>query len=231
MSNELSFKLKFQDSGLDNLESVYTEQIKPKYISKEHFTSYTYFDDKNHYFHFDNLIFSINELRSSNLSLLIYDTELKIDEDEEKEKVKDKDKDKEFSIETSLKLKKITPTKTLLNLKKRYNQIGYSYINFYKILSQNDNSIMKTTSKVFQRFSLLYTVSNDTKNNPNLNNLQTNEETKINLLTNMEENNVIPKINSIMSKEIKFQVFDDVSKSFSEKIFFKGAEIGQVNNV
>ena len=83
MSNELSFKLKFQDSGLDNLESVYTEQIKPKYISKEHFTSYTYFDDKNHYFHFDNLIFSINELRYSNLSLLIYDKELKIDEVEE----------------------------------------------------------------------------------------------------------------------------------------------------
>ena len=231
MHNDLSFKVKFQDSDLYNFESVYTEPIKPKYFPKDNTTIYSYFDDKNNYFIFDNLFFSLNELRSSNLSLILFDTKLEIDEDEEK----DNDKENDIILErSSFHLKNKTSdhsTKTYLNLKKRYNQIGYAYVNFYKILSQNDNTIMKTASKVFQNFSLLYTRALYTKNKPCSNIGSTNKESNNNMLTNgnAEENKSIQKVDNIMSKEIKFQVFDDVSRAFSEKIFFKGAEIGKVN--
>lgn len=229
MHNDLSFKLKFQDSGLDNIETVYTEPIKPKYNQKENLTSYSYFDDKNKFFVFENLLFiSLNELRSSNLSLILYDTKLEIDEE---------DKAKDINVESGL----ISPTKNKSNvqinknmkMKKKYNQIGYSYINFYKILSQNDNIILKTASKVFQTFSLLYTGTlSREKVTPN-NQIQSNtEQQNGNMFVtqgNLEDNqSSLPKRDTLMSKEIKFQVFDDISKSFSEKIYHKGAEIGKV---
>lgn len=234
MHNKISFKLKFSDSGLDNFESPYTEPIRPKYINKENITSYSYFDDKNNFFIFDNLYFSLNELRSSNLILILYDTII-VDEVEEKDRDKDKENEKEF-LEKSLgglnlknKTSTLCITKTL-NLKNKYNQIGYAFINFYKILSQNDNTIMKTASKVFQTFSLLYTETLDGKNRPSDSTGKNNMVQNNNMITNgkMEENSSTPRLDSFLSKEIKFQVFDDVSKPFSEKIFFKGAEIGKV---
>ena len=237
MHNDLSFKLKFQNSGLDNLESVYTEPIKPKYFSKENITRYSYFDDKNNFFVFDNLFFSLNELRSTNLTLNIYDTKLEIDEEEQNDKDKEMENEKDVSERSLSPVKKkntllVYTSKTLLNLKKRYNQIGYANINFYKILSQNDNIIMKTASKVFQTFSLLYTGNVETKNklspktkqiNPEHNNFHTNG--------NMEEKQSTPRADTWLSKEIKFQVFDDISKHFTEKIYLRGAEIGQVISI
>lgn len=233
MHNDLAFKLKLQDSGLDNIESVYTESIKPKYINKENFTSYSYFDDKNNYFVFDNLYFSLNELRSSNLTLIIYDTKLEMNDGEEStdNKSSPSKQAKSFNF----------PANKNMSLKKKYNQIGYSYINFYKILSQNDNIILKQASKLFQTFSLLYTNTLQTPKDINSNStnqiLKTiqmeqnniNGDYNANNGNNLQQNNYIAKQDSLMSKEIKFQVFDDISKSFYEKIYHKGAEIGKVN--
>ena len=118
-------------------------------------------------------------------------------------------------------------------MKKKYNQIGLAYINFYKILSQNDNIILKTASKVFQTFSLLYTGTLSKEKITVNNQIQSNHD-QINgnqyvTQGNVEDNqSSIPKKDTLMSKEIKFQVFDDVSKSFSEKIYHRGAEIGKV---
>jgi hypothetical protein len=230
MHNDLSFKLKFQDSGLDNIETVYTEPIKPKYNQKENLTSYSYFDDKNKFFVFENLLFiSLNELRSSNLSMILYDTKLEIDEEEEKLR----DSNLENGMNSPVKHKSNVQITKNMKMKKKYNQIGLAYINFYKILSQNDNIILKTASKVFQTFSLLYTgtlskeklaSSNQIMSNPDHNN-----GNQFVTQGNVEDlQSSIPKRDTLMSKEIKFQVFDDVSKSFSEKIYHRGAEIGKV---
>ncbi len=229
MHNDLSFKLKFQDSGLDNIETVYTEPLKPKYNQKENLTSYSYFDDKNKFFVFENLLFiSLNELRSSNLSMILYDTKLEIDEEE-----KGRDSNLENGMNSPVKHKSNVQVTKNMKMKKKYNQIGLAYINFYKILSQNDNIILKTASKVFQTFSLLYTGTLSKEKITANNQIHSNPD-QINgnqFVTqgNVEENqSSIPKKDTLMSKEIKFQVFDDVSKSFSEKIYHRGAEIGKV---
>ena len=83
---------------------------------------------------------------------------------------------------------------TNLNLKPKYTQLGFANMNFYKILSENDNIITKQSSRFFQTFR---------SGNENQENIVSNEN-------------------------IKFQIFDTISKPFSEKIFCSGSEIGEL---
>lgn len=43
-----------------------------------------------------------------------------------------------------------------MDMKLKFNDLGYSRINFYKVLSEKDNAIQKQSSNVFQTLSYLY---------------------------------------------------------------------------
>jgi hypothetical protein len=82
----------------------------------------------------------------------------------------------------------------IIKLQPKYTQLGYSNMNFYKILTENDNIITKQSSRFFQTF-----------------------RSGINT----------PEI-QLVSDSIKFQIYDNISKQFSEKIFSLGVEIGNL---
>jgi hypothetical protein len=77
----------------------------------------------------------------------------------------------------------------------KYTQVGFSNLNFYQILSENDNIITKQSSRFFQTFR----IGNE--------NIGTSENA---------------------NSHIKFQIFDDITRTFSEDIFFMGSVIGKI---
>jgi len=99
-----------------------------------------------------------------------------------------------------------------INLTPKYVFMGYSNLNFYKILSKNDAMILKQSSKIFQSYSPLYN-KHPNENNPQINLIgdSANEEPKINL--------------------IKCLIFEDVQNPFSEDIVFNGHIIGKVEGL
>lgn len=80
----------------------------------------------------------------------------------------------------------------------KYTQVGFSNLNFYQILSENDNIITKQSSRFFQTFRI---------GNENGGNGSSTENT-----------------NSL----IKFQIFDNITRNFSEEIYFMGSVIGNI---
>jgi hypothetical protein len=82
----------------------------------------------------------------------------------------------------------------IIKLQPKYTPLGYANMNFYKILTENDNIITKQSSRFFNTFR------------SGINNPET------------------PLIND----SIKFQIYDNISKQFSEKIFSLGVEIGSL---
>ena len=135
------------------------------------------------------------ELRSSNASINIYDIILiNIDPQLSPSKTQPLIPTNRISIRFSI-FKEEDLNLIGMNLIPKYTQIGFSNLNFYKILTENDNIITKQSSRFFQTFR--------TGNEGNVAN---------------EEANPL----------IKFQIFDDITKQFSEEIFYQGNVIGKI---
>lgn len=129
---------------------------------------------------FDKMLMSVQELRGSNLELYMYEIKYEI------EALGIKRASSYFgtgyksnNLEPSSRSTIITPNPpsrrgdsslhdkfidtlelnqadSKMNLKHKYNEIGYSRINFYKIFSEKDNAILKQSSQIFQTLSYLY---------------------------------------------------------------------------
>ena len=113
------------------------------------------------------------------------------------------------------KLKKISyngKNEKQIELVPKYKFMGYSNLNFYKILSKNDAMLLRQSSKIFQSYSPLYSQNNQEA--INLNNLAGNAATEANA-----------------HELIKCSIFEDLENHFSEDIVSKGRVIGQINGL
>jgi hypothetical protein len=101
------------------------------------------------------MLMSMAELRGSNVVLQVYDSKYtEITEGKE-------NKDSSNSLFQSSKMN------GNFNLQHKYTYIGHSIINFYKILSENDNMVLKQSSQFFKQFSKFYQSDTLTNNNNN----------------------------------------------------------------
>ena len=80
--------------------------------------------------------------------------------------------------------------------------MGNTNLNFYKILSRNDNMILRQSSKLFQRYTPLYG-------------------------QNVSESNLCAQNLNL----IKCHIFEDLQNPFSEDVIFKGNKIGRIDGV
>ncbi len=102
-----------------------------------------------------------------------------------------------------------------LNLLPKYNFMGYSNLNFYKILSKNDTMMLKQSSKIFQSYSPLYNQSNNPETTNNKLNMNKNDDLR----------------NNNFSTLIKCLIFEDIQNPFSEDIVFNGNTIGKIEGL
>lgn len=100
-----------------------------------------------------------------------------------------------------------------MNLKPRYNFIGYSNLNFYKILSRNDSEVLKQSSKIFQSYSPLY--------KQNSQNIKATGRIDLNSINEQENEDSL----------IKCIIFEDIQNPFSEDIMFNGNVIGKIDGL
>lgn len=100
-----------------------------------------------------------------------------------------------------------------MNLIPKYNFIGYSNLNFYKILSKNDEAVLRQSSKIFQSYSPLYKQNSD--------------------ITGASENSRYRSDNELENEEnlIKCLIFEDIQNTFSEDIKFNGNVIGKIEGL
>lgn len=96
----------------------------------------------------------------------------------------------------------------LIDLIPKFTFMGFSNLNFYKILSKNDAMILKQSSKIFQSYSPLY---QDGTNSNNENGLSSREERMQNL--------------------VKCFIYEDIQNPFSEDIIFNGQIIGKIEGL
>lgn len=94
-----------------------------------------------------------------------------------------------------------------MELVPKYHCMGYSNLNFYKILSKNESMILRQSSKIFQSYSPLYAQGN--QEGININNLPGNS-------ANEDNNNDL----------VKCTIFEDLENNFSEEIISNGKVIG-----
>ena len=90
--------------------------------------------------------------------------------------------------------------------------MGYSNLNFYKILSKNDAMLLRQSSKIFQSYSPLY--SQNKQERISLNNLAGNA------ISEENSNNLI-----------KCNIFEDLENHFSEEIIKSGRVIGKIEGL
>lgn len=194
--NPISFRLKFQDPNYSYKETMSTT-ITPNLSQKENTSTFTFSNDSEKTFYLDDIFLSMNELRSSQLTLRLNE-------------VRTGEQSSESSHQDSFKMRSSTHKSHGLDIKSLQSEIAYCQVNFYKILSENDNSIMKMTSHMFQQHSHLYAplIPNSSRDNKQ----ESIKDTS---------NNAI--------QEIKFKIFDNIQKSFKEKLIYKGMEIGYVS--
>ncbi len=89
--------------------------------------------------------------------------------------------------------------------------MGFSNLNFYKILSKNDAMILKQSSKIFQSYSPLYN-NNQERTGENRTSGASSEEAQTQNL-------------------IKCLTFEDIQNPFSEDIVFNGQTIGKIEGL
>jgi hypothetical protein len=208
VQNEVSLKLKFKDFHT-SIETQETLPIQPQLYNKERETLYNWIESSGE-LSISQILLSMTELRSSCVSINIFDTVFV----EDKKTAGTSNKNLFNPNNDSIRGKKIIKRNLKddmesesINLVAKMSLIGYANIDFYKVLSENDNTILKQSSKFFQKYSRLY--GGDSNNN--LANLQI-PTTQINQLDSL----------------IKFKLFDDVNTTFSEEIYFNGNLIGNM---
>lgn len=191
-----------------SIESEYTLPIDPNMNNKEEVTTYKWVEslnpisinnhDRNGQNKINNLSLELKlsmvDLRSSNISLNVYD--LKYVDAYSLPQSDDINAHKEFNAKRVSMTGQDMVSGHDVELIAKYTQIGYSNFNFYKILSENDNIITKQSSTFF---NLGFSGNNEPEAIPN--------------------------------QVIKFKIFDNVLKTFHEKIFWEGKEVGKVEGI
>lgn len=232
VQNEVCFKLKFKDSPI---ETPYTDPVVPNKLVKEEVSIYNWIapegEDKSSSLSIDKLLLSMVELRSSNINLNVYDTIFV-----ENNELSDKEKFNLNYVTRNLRrismvsnMKEVSET-LLNNIKPKFTLIGYANLNFYKILSENDSNILKQSSRFFQKFSYLYN-ENKTAGGQGTQeqSIGTVAKTNSNGVPGQENNNPTTPLDlNNHESVIKFQVFEDITKTFSEDIYFQGNLIGKI---
>ena len=242
VQNEVVVKLKFRDTQ-HSIETNYTDTILPKRLNKEEVTTYNWIEpeetEKSKLAL--QLQLSMTELRSSNSSINIYDIRM-VDIDNTVNPITSNSnlhtldtltlysksntenmKNTHGEVDEHIKLSQ--PNKNDFLLKPKYTLIGYANLNFYKILSENDNTITKQSSRFFQTFFS----GNENYNGTNTGvKMSARSDGGFNLTNN--DNTTRPQ-NIFETPEqnlLKFQIFDDISKPFVEELYFNGALIGKI---
>jgi hypothetical protein len=220
VTNEVSIKLKFKDSHTV-FETEQTEPIQAVHYNKEEITIYNWIESLSERLGVDKLLLPISELRSSNVTINIYDTRF-VEENSStststsEAQTKLNQQQQQLMRNYTKKISRIimpnmSNLKTM-NLEAKMTSIGHANINFYKVLSENDDTILKQSSRFFKIFSPLYGGSGG----------------------NGMESNLTTPTGTIMTQghmtqpEIKFQVFDNTVKPFSEEIYYNGNLIGKL---
>ena len=121
----------------------------------------------------------------------------------------------------------IPSTKKLLILENAYTLIGVISLNFYKILYEHEDKIVRETSKFFQSMSNVKNALNKTLSGSKIN-VNGFEET---LQNKSPTNNNLKKHNDEEQKiqHLTCNIIDNVNQYFVEKIYWKGEAIGTIN--
>ena len=209
MKNEMALKLKFKDS-IHQKETSYTKGITSAIHAKEEITTYEYnpSDEKDNNLHIQSKC-SMKDLRNAESVLNIYSTRLV--DNNIKNSLKNDDsiiKQKTMFITPSRINRRVSDLSTNIQLVHTYSLIGYAKLNFYQILSENDDLIVKQTSKFFMSMS-----------NKKGGNEKSSESIKYDY--NDTKGNQT-------EEEVKFQVFENIIENYSDDIYYKGNQIGKI---
>ena len=204
MKSELSLKLKFKDSNHQK-ETTHTKEIEGEIHTKEDITTYSFNPEteSDNNLHIQSKI-SMKDLRNSESVVNIYSTRL-VDTGAKLQTSTNDQIQKQKTIVNPL-ARKYSETNTNMQLINTYSLIGYAKLNFYQILSENDNLIVKQTSKFFMSVSNKNTKPETSTENIkyDYNGLKQNEE------------------------EFKFQVFENITEEYVDSIYYKGNQIGTI---
>ena len=243
VQNEVVMKLKFRDTQ-HSIETNYTDPILPTRLNKEEVTIYNWIEpeetDKSKLAL--QLQLSMMELRSSNSSINIYDIRM-VDIENTLNSTPSNinltsletinlhspaivEKTKKIQTEVGVLDNKLhIQNKNDLILKPKYTLIGYANLNFYEILSENDNTITKQSSRFFQTFFS----GNENYNGINSGPKMITRSDNGFYSTNNESNNGTKNASETPEQNLlRFQIFDDISKPFVEELYFNGTVIGKI---
>ena len=145
-------------------------------------------------------------------------------------KIFNKNNLKELASLAKKNLKTLKPkptTKKLLILENTYTLIGVISLNFYKILYEHEDKIVRETSKFFQSMSNVKNNLNKTLSGSKINangfeeTLQNKTQTNINIKNNDDQE---PKI-----QHLTCNIIDNINQYFVEKIYWRGEVIGTID--
>lgn len=183
IQNQISFRLKYLYERNIN-ETMFTEPIQGQHNTKDSTTLYTWTPNegkeaKGNPLKFNKVMLSINELQCSNLEIVIYETNFSVEATEgstlnvdnstnrRTDDVRSEDtffkkipknttiEKYDFGSKTLVAKKQIIENIDLI-LMPNFNEIGYSRLNFYNMLSQKAFQLQEQTGQCFHRLSYLY---------------------------------------------------------------------------
>ena len=237
--NDLALKLKMK-AAKNQRQSKYTNEFHGKLIPKEEHTEYSYScsnsnsdNDSNssHVLSIQNKM-SMKDLRNSESVLNIYTVRLVDDNTKITQLPKSKINTENNPLIVKRNFKRTCTTKMPYNLNrnftcldnlkltKSYILIAYAKLNFYKILSENDEIITKQTSKFFMTMTNKNMTSTDphSRKHPILPNSNTAHSANSNAALHNNNN----------EDEFQFQVFKCFTENYADTLYFKGAPIGSI---
>ena len=236
--NDLALKLKMKAAKTQK-QSKYTKEFHGKLIPKEEHTEYSCScsggdsnnndnDSNSNVLSIQNKM-SMKDLRNSESVLNIYTVRLVDDNTKVTQLPKSKINTSNNNTLNFNRLSKRTCTTKMqfnfnknfarldnLKLTKSYILTAYAKLNFYKILSENDDLITKQTSKFFLTMTNKNITATDPHKHPNLTNTHNNN-------TN---NNNTPLYNN--EDEFQFKVFKCFTENYTDTLYFKGTPIGTI---
>lgn len=207
MKNDISLKLKFKNQNT-TVETPHTKSIPSNMNNKEETTTFELEEGDSQMLTFSSET-SINAFRNAESVIKIFTFRL-IDTCAAncERRVSGLKTVKTMNPYGLRHLKQKNSTTSLngetkqINLGKTYTQIGYVRLNFFKMLSENDNLITKQTSKFF--------LSMNNKND------------------NGKLNNNIDGSLSRIDEELKFQIFETVNEEYYDEIYWEGNHLGDI---